>query len=66
MMVDNNSEIVIIGILSKVVITSPTRGGGRLCFHPLQYVGRYIEQIPGASTTPIVTKQLYSWPQGTR
>jgi len=56
-----------------LIITSPTEGDGRLCSRRRQYVGRYIgvyvcEQLPGANSSPIVTKlgQSYSWPKGTR
>ena len=57
----------------------PTEGDGRLCFRRRWYVGRYIgicigiyayvcEELPGAKSSPIVTKlrQSYPWPQGTR
>jgi len=56
-----------------IFITSPTEGDGRLCFRRRRYVGRYMgryvcEQLPGANSSPMVTKpgELYPWPQGTK
>jgi len=46
----------------------PTEGDGRLCFRPRWQLYRYVcEQLPGANSSPIVTKlgQSYPWPQGT-
>jgi len=45
------------------IVTFPTKGDGRLFFRHRLYVGRYIgiyvcEQLPGANSSPIVTKLL--------
>ena len=62
-------------LMEQLYLTSylPTKGDGRLCFCRLRYVATYIgiyvcEQLPGASSSPIVTKlgQSYLWPQWTR
>jgi len=51
----------------------PTKGDGTFCFCRHQYLHRYIgiyvcKQVPGANSSPIITKlcQSYPWPQGTR
>ena len=55
-----------------IVITSHTEDDGRLRFRRRRYVGWYIgiyvcEQLPGANSSPIVTKlrQSYPWPHWT-
>ena len=52
-----------------IISISTTAGDGRLCFRWRQYVGRYnryigiyvCEQLPGANSSPIVTKLRHSY-----